>query len=191
MKTSEPPTGPTVLNVVARPGDNEAWERLVLRYGPLIQSWCRRWHLQPADAEEVIQKVLLKLFRHIAHFERQRNGSFRAYLKTVARHAVCDVLKDKKSMGQTLADDRTACDEFLENLDREFDNEFLEEAMERVKTRVEDKTWQAFWLCAHEDLAGQEVAQRLRISRAAVYMAKSRVAKMLQEEMARLEKEGR
>lgn len=72
-------------------------------------------------------------------------------------------------------------------LDREFEKEILERAMERVQQRVEPRTWEAFRLLALEGVSGQEAAQRLHMDRAAVYVAKNRVSKMLQEETARLE----
>src|SRR5947209_2478785 len=39
------------------PGDSSAWDEFVDRYGPRIRSWCRRWGLQEADAEDVTQIV--------------------------------------------------------------------------------------------------------------------------------------
>ena len=32
--------------------DQQAWEELVRRYGPLIHRWCLHWELQEADAHE-------------------------------------------------------------------------------------------------------------------------------------------
>jgi RNA polymerase sigma-70 factor (ECF subfamily) len=33
--------------------DQAAWSDSVARYGPKILRWCRRWHLQEADAHDV------------------------------------------------------------------------------------------------------------------------------------------
>ena len=50
------------------PKDQAAWGDFVARYGPKILQWCRRWHLQEADAQDVAQDVLLKLHGRMATF---------------------------------------------------------------------------------------------------------------------------
>ena len=52
------------------------------------------------------------------------------------------------------------------------------------------QTWQAFWLTAYEGLSGAEAAARIPMQVAQVYVAKRRVQKMLQEEVAKLEGPG-
>ena len=78
----------------------------------------------------------------------------------------------------------------LQHLEQEFDREILEEAMLRVRLRVAPQTWQAFWLTAYEGLSGAEAAARIPMQVAQVYVAKRRVQKMLQEEVAKLEGPG-
>jgi len=58
---------PTVVNLVARAGngDKGAWDELVERYAPLIWSICRRYRLQPGDADDVGQGVWLRLIEHL------------------------------------------------------------------------------------------------------------------------------
>lgn len=53
----------------------------------MVYRWCRRWHLQDADAEDVTQAVLAKLTGKMGSFEYDPARSFRAWLKTVAHHA--------------------------------------------------------------------------------------------------------
>src|SRR5262249_55197977 len=80
-----------------------------------------------------------------------------------------------------------ARDDLLKHLEEEFDREILEEAMLHVRLRVAPQTWQAFYLTAWEGLSGAEAAERIPMQVAQVYVAKRRVQKMLQEEVARLE----
>ena len=51
----------TDLVMRARAGDTRAWDALVERYAPLIQSICWRYRLGDADAEDVAQAVWLRL----------------------------------------------------------------------------------------------------------------------------------
>jgi RNA polymerase sigma factor (sigma-70 family) len=58
---------PAVVALVARAraGDEQAWGELVERYTPLLWSICRRRELSPADAEEVNQRVWMRLVEHL------------------------------------------------------------------------------------------------------------------------------
>ena len=80
-----------------------------------------------------------------------------------------------------------ARDDLLKRLNDQFDRELVEEASVRVRLRVEPHTWEAFRLTALEEMPGAEVARRLQVKVATVFKAKSKVLKMLQEEIARSE----
>ena len=72
-------------------------------------------------------------------------------------------------------------------LEEAFDLELLDAAEVRVRLRVAPHTWEAFRLLALEGLPVAEVAARVRLQVAMVYVAKSKVQKMLQEEIGKLE----
>src|SRR5436305_12682871 len=85
-------TSPTLLGRLRQsPTDQEAWAAFVDRYGPKIYAWCLHWQMQKPDAEDVTQTVLLKLARKMASFAYDPGKSFRAWLKTVTRHAWNDM----------------------------------------------------------------------------------------------------
>ena len=67
-------------------------------------------------------------------------------------------------------------------------NLLLRNACEIVRARVEEHTWRAFWLTSVGGASGKEAAERLGMAITAVHMAKSRVRKMLREEVEGLEK---
>src|SRR6516225_4159512 len=72
------------------PADQAAWAQFAERYGRKIYAWCRTWNLQGADAEDLTQDVLLKLAGKMQTFVYDPTKSFRAWLKTLARHAWSD-----------------------------------------------------------------------------------------------------
>ena len=74
----------------ADPKDAAAWSEFVRRYGRKILLWCQQWNLQPADAEDVTQNVLLLVARQMSSFRYDPQRSFRAWLKTIAHAAWCD-----------------------------------------------------------------------------------------------------
>src|SRR5690242_1472726 len=84
QNSSVPRTSLTLLGRLRKESvDQDAWREFVRRYGPLIYSWCRKWKLQEADAQDVTQAVLVKLAQKMRTFEHDVNGRFRGYLKTL------------------------------------------------------------------------------------------------------------
>src|SRR5690606_4676990 len=72
-----------------RARDAEAWRRLVHLYGPLVVSWCRRFGLQPADAEDLTQEVFRVVFNRMGDFRKEGGqGSFRGWLLGITRNKV-------------------------------------------------------------------------------------------------------
>ena len=80
-----------------------------------------------------------------------------------------------------------AREDLVEKLESAFDLELLEAAKERVRRRVASHTWEAFRLAALEGVPVAEVAARVRLPAALVYVAKSKVRQMLREEISKLE----
>lgn len=78
------------------PSDQEAWAEFVERYGGRIEGWCSQWGLQAADAQDVAQTVLLKLWRAVQSFQYDPQQSFRAWLKTVTHHAWQDLVRERR-----------------------------------------------------------------------------------------------
>jgi RNA polymerase sigma-70 factor (ECF subfamily) len=177
------------------PLDQAAWNDFVERYGSTIYRWCRTWGLKEADAEDVTQEVLLKLARNMRNFVYDSTGSFRGWLKTLAYRAWCDFLDGRKratagsgdSAVLALLESVKARDDLSRQLDEEYDRELLEQAMKRVRLRVEERTWKAFQLTALEGRPGVEAAAELGMRVGTVYVARSKVQKMLQDEIHLLE----
>src|ERR1043166_1128257 len=87
-------TSLTLLRVLCQEEkDEEAWQRFHERYQPLIARWCGRFRLQPADVDDVTQRVLQKVFSRISTYEPDRGQRFRGWLKTVVENAVKDFLR--------------------------------------------------------------------------------------------------
>ena len=181
-------TSPTLLGRLRQnPADPAAWNAFVCRYGPRIYGWCRLWHLQEADAQDVTQSVLVQLVATMRTFAYRESGSFRGWLKTVTYNAWRKYLKSQQRAGKGSGDGAVlaalhglkARRDLLLELQEEFDLELLEEAAARVRLRVHPHTWEAYRLLTAETLSAQEVAQRLHMQVAMVFVARSKVKKML------------
>ncbi len=175
------------------PEDQEAWTRFVNHYGPMLYRWSRRWGLQDADAQDVSQRVLVKLVSRLRQLTYDPSRSFRAWLHTLARHAWSDYLSDQSRAALGGTDSAlfeiAAQEDFSRRLQEAFDAEVYELARLRVQDRVEPHTWEAYHLLAVDGQSGADVAQRLGMKVATVYVARSKVQKMLQEEVSRLQEQ--
>jgi RNA polymerase sigma factor (sigma-70 family) len=186
----------TLLRRLQRdPNDPAAWSEFVQQYGRKILGWCRKWHLQEADAHDVTQEVLLKLAAKMRDFDYDPSRSFRGWLKTLTRHAYRDFLDSRPLADRGSGDSEIieklyttqARDDLVHSLEEEFDRELLELAMARVQVRVAGRTWDAFRLLALEGRSGADAAEQLGMKVATAYVARSKVQKMLQQEVQRLE----
>ena len=177
------------------PTDQASWDEFVERYGRHIYRWCRQWKLQDADAEDVTQDILVKLTHKLRAFAYDPSRSFRGWLKTVAHHAWRDFVDSRRPAQAAAGDGQVqemmltleAREDLAQKLEEAFDLELLEAAKVRVRLRVAPHTWEAFRLLALEGLPVAEVAARAHLQVAMVYVAKSKVQKMLQEEIGKLE----
>jgi len=186
-----------LLRLRQEPVDEEAWNEFVRRYGPLLLAWCRQWQLQPADADDVSQNVLLKLAHHLRSFVYDPSRRFRGLLRTMAHNACKDYLDSRQRAVMASADTGVhavlesvqARDDLAARLEAAFDLERLELAQARVRQRIESHTWEAFRLTALEGKSGADAAALLHMQVGTVFKAKSKVQQMLREEIEHLERE--
>jgi RNA polymerase sigma factor (sigma-70 family) len=177
------------------PADPGHWAEFVDVYGGRVYAWCRRWGLQEADARDVTQIVLLKLAGRMRDFAYDPGKSFRAWLKTVAHHAWRDFVEARDRPGRGSGDSQVrslleaaaAPADLAAELEAGADQELFDLAARRVRLRVAPQTWDAFRLTTADGLSGAEAAARTGLQVAQVYVAKRRVLKMLQDEVARLD----
>lgn len=190
-----PSTSPTLLALLKGPDSEEAWRRFVHLYQPLIEGRCQAAGLQPADIDDVTGRVLAKLVTALQSFEYDPARRFRGYLRTVVASALSDFWADRArkpggiGAGGPAGDDPLAgLPDPLHGLPDELDERIHEElrrarqAIDRVQGQVSSAHWQAYWQTAVDHRPAADVAAELGLTVAAVYMAKSRVGKMLRDE---------
>lgn len=188
-------TSATLLGKLrCHPADSAAWEEFTRRYRPRIYGFCVAFPLQPADAEDVTQAVLLKLVKKMPEFRYDPTLSFRGWLKTVTRNVLSEYLAERKrdqASGDSdvlrLLDNVAARESLVQQLEAEFDQELLDIALRRVRERAPVQQWNAFELTALKGLSGAESAAQLGMLIATVYTSKSKVQKLVRDELRRLE----
>jgi RNA polymerase sigma factor (sigma-70 family) len=96
---------PAVLTLVerARGGDQDAWDRIVERYAPLVWSGCRRYDLFGADADDVGANVWLRLVEHLGSIREP--AALPGWLATTTRNECLQLLRDKQRQVPVAAED--------------------------------------------------------------------------------------
>lgn len=173
------------------------WSMFVHRYGPVIHRWCIRKGLQSANADDLTQSVLIKLFDVLPrHAHDPDRGRFRSWLKTVVSNAVTDHSRGIAARRELLQaadqiDERSALPVADDALTSELEgmaslDPHLVDAVDRVQAKVKERTWEAFQRRTVFLAPAEVVAADLELSIAAVYQAEYRVGKMLKEEYVKL-----
>jgi RNA polymerase sigma-70 factor (ECF subfamily) len=181
-------TKPSLLVRVRDPLDAEAWRTFVALYAPLIYRYGRRRGLQDADAADVTQEVMGEVARAIRAFEYQpKRGRFRDWLLVIARRRLIRFFENQArrpaaGLGPELpepTEDSGPDQEWNEA----FNARVLHLALQRIRPHFEVSSWRAFERVWMERRPAAVAAEELSLSIEAVYMAKSRILRRLEEEV--------
>jgi RNA polymerase sigma-70 factor (ECF subfamily) len=184
-------TSASLLDRIRTSPDEAAWRRLDDLYRPLVRRWLLRDPSLGDDAEDVVQEVMAVLVRELPGFRRQRNGSFRRWLRTITAHRLGALYRSRKNRPQALggpleesplAQLADAHSELSRQWDREHDRYVLGRLLELIAPLFEPTTLAAFRRVAVEGVASAQVAEELGLSLNAVLVAKSRVLNRLRQE---------
>ena len=188
MKQEFPETRQSLLLRLQQDSDVQSWTEFEQMYRPAVFRLARRRGLQPSDAEDLTQRVMLAVVKKLSQWEvdRQR-GSFRAWLLTVTRNEVVSHFRKQLRLNhETVDENRHGVAELEEQVDWEFRRAVFRSLTRQIQSEFERATWQCFWLTAVEQQSAQEVANVLGLSLGAVYKNKSRVLKKLKNRVAQM-----
>ena len=175
-----PVTRPSLLLRLRDSADEDSWRAFTELYGPIIDHYCQRRGLQPADAAEITQEVLLQVSRSIKRFDyRPDRGRFRSWLRTVTRNQLYRFWKLNANAPEQLAGLEDACTGSEDGWDDAFDRQILSAALRKTQEHFEDMTWRVFEMVWLHDVPAPRVAAQLEIPIDHVYVAKSRCLKRL------------
>ena len=189
MNSSPPETRASLLLRLQDAADVEAWDSLVAVYGPVVFRMARRQGFQAADADNLVQEVLISVARSVSQWlERKDRGSFRAWLLRIARNQAINLLTrvatrpfelDGEEAERRLDTLQAPDGELSSQFDLEYRREIFQWAADQIRTSVAETTWQAFWLTHIQGIGIAEAADRLGVKVGNIYFARSRVMSRL------------
>lgn len=151
-----------LLPLVAR-GDQKAFEELYgLVSGP-VYGLVRRVLRDPAQSEEVVQEVLLELWRTAARYDPAR-GSALSWILTLAHRRAVDRVRSARAASdreQRVAQraETPAFDQVAEEVEGSLEREWVRRCLERLT----DLQHQAVTLAYYDGYTYREVARRLSV----------------------------
>jgi RNA polymerase sigma-70 factor (ECF subfamily) len=191
MQSSPPETRASLILRLKNAEDVAAWNDFVAIYAPVIFRVACRHGFQVADAENLIQEVLLSISRALPQWlQREDRGSFRAWLRKIARNEAVDMLtqratrplgKDGLEAERLLAELSDPRRDLSSQFDLEYEQAVFQWAAAQVRDSVSETTWQSFWLTRVEGLSVDMAAKQLNMRPGTVYVARGRVMNRIRE----------
>lgn len=178
--------------------DNHTWHQFFKMYWSFIYNYALTFKLPPADAEDIVQEVMLTIFKRLPFFQYDRlKGRFLYWLKSITKSRVIDLLRRRQARIKEVPLIQTAPD--ADELQRELNSRdqpeyWLEEqqhrllkiALKRVQSKLSPITWKVFYAAALTNQPPKKIAGDLHISINTVYVYKKRVLALLKKELLTL-----
>lgn len=182
MKT----TSLTLLEQLRSPVPGQAWSRFVSLYTPLLLHWASRQGLQPADAADLTQDVLLKLLGLLPTYQRGAGQTFRGWLLRVVANQCQDFRRRRATRALPRAEGLS--DVTLDQADgsleeTEYRRLLVARGLELIRQDFAEPTWKAFHGVMLDGKSAATVASELGLSENAVYLARHRVLTRLRQEL--------
>lgn len=164
-------------------GDAAAWQEFHDRYADLIRGFARRQGLQPADCDDIVQEVLLRLSGALPGFAYDpARGKFRSYLKTIVVRTIATRFS-QKTPASLVGQADSACAASSEAEDAVWEVEWrryhVRRALQRIRAEFNSADLRAFEEYGIAGRAVAQVAEELGMSAAQIYQAKSVILRRL------------
>ncbi|MCA9157676.1 MAG: sigma-70 family RNA polymerase sigma factor [Planctomycetales bacterium] len=182
---------PYSLVSALRRGSETAWNKLVQIWGRTIYQFCKSRNLRHEDAEEIVQAVLVKIYRYISEFDRNgKDLKLRYWVFTIVRREIatfCErFLAKPGSAGgdayqrilQEVTDPASVDDSAAD-----FRNQLVSSILSNIQADFDPRVWQAFEMFGIQKIDGPAVAQQLGMTPNAVRQAAHRVRTRIRNEL--------
>ena len=198
-QTNDPyATRATLIQRVKNPDDAASWEDFVTIYRGYIYTIIRNMNISEHDAEDLTQKVLLKLWNKLPGMDLERIKRFRSWLATTTRNSVIDFIRKRTNEAHRLEKaKRDSTLAYLKIIHPPENNEIMENewkiylvnlALKNISPLFSGHAITVFQL-SMEGMNTETIAEKLNIKRNSVNRLKLRVKKCLTEEINRLKEE--
>ena len=165
MSHSDPKTLHHILSGVAR-GDERSFEMLYKMFSNRVCFLSRKYFLSDEEAEEVVQEVFLKVWKHRRQIDSEK--SFPAYIKKITNNSLSNRLQrkvvERKFQQPLLAQQPVG----LNATQQAVEFQELQQNLERSISSLPPKRKEIFRLSREKGLSSKEISAKLGISKRTV-----------------------
>jgi len=175
-------TRTTLLGRVCDYSDSESWNEFDALYRPMLMRYARARGLDDSTAEEIAQQCLVAIVKQIREFKRTR--SFRAWLRAMVNHKVCDyhAHRQHNSNGLPHAAGSIVDESQTTRLwEQTWNSAHLQKSIDSLRGAFAAHTLKAFELYVLDERPVEEICSLLGMTPNQVYVAKNRVIRYLKE----------
>jgi RNA polymerase sigma-70 factor (ECF subfamily) len=197
------PTRQSLLSRLRDWQDEVGWREFFDTYWRLIYNVARKSGLNDVEAQEVVQNTFIYLSRRMPRFHYDRTcGSFKSWLRVVTRSRIKVYLRTERKneplicqpfRGDQLDEVEAQADPSGDALDTVWQSEWEENlvstAFRRLRSKVSSQQLLIFRAAMLDELPLSQVAKKLGVNLAQVYLARHRVGKLFKDEVRRLRRE--
>jgi RNA polymerase sigma factor (sigma-70 family) len=185
----------TLIQRAQNPDDELAWNEFVEVYKNYIYVIIRQMGINDKDCEDILQQVLVKLWKKLPTFEYGVNKSkFRTWLGTLTHSSVVDFFRKQSSQNRRIEGaskeqmthlNTISTPEIEEMAEREWRLYITNLAMTNIEQFFSGKAIDVFKMSI-KGQSNQQISDELEIKIDTVYILKNRVKKRLTEEIKQL-----
>ena len=192
-------TRKTLINRLRKTNsDTRSWAEFYDLYHRLVRSVALKAGLSQTDAEDVVQETFFKVSKSIQKFEYDPSkGRFRSWLCLITKQQVANHYRKARKLPELPAFWNEDPDEPPVDIpdptnnweaiwEAEDHKHTIHLALTRLKTKVKPKPYQIFLAHCIKGMDVKEVANIMEVSANEVYLAKSRVMPLFEEEIQAL-----
>lgn len=189
-----PETCESLILRVKNSQDAVAWDQFLATYRPVVHRLARNRGLQPADAEDLAQRIFMSVSTAVQNWEPRAGGPrFRNWLGKIVRNAIINTLTRAKpdrgsgsSSVHTRLHEEAANSGVSEALGIEGRIEAVRWAAREIEPEFTAATWAMFYETAIAGSKAVDVAKSFNRSVGAVYIARCRVMQRIKEKLAEI-----
>lgn len=179
-----------VLEELRASNDAPAWQRFHDHFHIVVVKFAKHLGLSTIDAEDAAQETMLafvKAFKD-GKYDREK-GRLSDWLFGVAKRVILN-FRRRQPLEQLMADKTTGTSfwdivqddhSIKQSWEIEWRRMVLTKCLEQTRKEIDAKIFKAFELYALLELPVDKVAEQLKMSRNAIYIAKSRVLSRLRQ----------
>ena len=188
----------TLLKKIQDQNDQHAWEEFIEIYKKYIYAIIRQVGVPQHDVEDILQRIMLSLWKRLPEMDAQEIRRFRSYLGRITQNAIYEYMRQKGQRAQRL--EKVSKDpefgylkssdlpEINEIAQREWEQYLTNMALENISKQFAGNAIEAFKM----SMAGIDldlIAEKIGVKAHSVYRLRSRVKERLIQEVKRLRAE--